>query len=197
MKAMKLIWGVLIIVSLCVGAGCSSTQTYSQQLSGKNLSANKTYAWLPTNDTTAPHNGLIYQNIRRAADRSMRKKGYRLDIQNPDMLLRTNVIVEHKQVFVRSRALDDSYYYYYPEASAGQWKEAYFSSYNVSRIPGYGIAPVNYAEGAVIIDVIEPNTNNLIWRGWSQEEVDSNKEVNKLYENVGKIFKDFPASGKK
>ncbi len=198
---MKLISGALIIFSLLIGAGCSSTQVYSDQVKGADFSAYKTYAWLPngkdTTDNDILDNEITYQNIRQAADKEMAERGYILDAQNPDLLLLAHTMFEEKQELVQS-PLYSSYNYNYPYHSFGAMYPYYYSGYaSAPYIAGYGINQVNYTEGTVVIDVVERRKNNLIWRGWSEERIDDYRDANELYKNVEDIFEKYPKKAKK
>jgi hypothetical protein len=198
---MKKLSGILIIFSLLVWSGCSSTRVHSDQVKDVNFSAYKTYAWLPNGkDTTSKtilNSEITYQNLRQAADREMAKRGYTLDAQNPDLLLLVHTMFEKRQELVQS-PLYSSYGYYYPGFYTGTWHPYYYGGYyNVPYVAGYDIREVTYTEGTVIIDVIDRKKNNLIWRGWSEERIHDYGDVNELYKNVEKIFKKYPVKAKK
>lgn len=54
-----------------------------------------------------------------------------------------------------------------------------------------------YREGTLIIDLMNPKTNNLVWRGWATVELgmitrEQTEEITNRV--VAKIFRRFPAS---
>ena len=57
----------------------------------------------------------------------------------------------------------------------------------------------SYRKGTLIIDLMDPKTNNLVWRGWATAAIDTitleqTEEI--INRAVGKIFRGFPASAK-
>jgi hypothetical protein len=60
--------------------------------------------------------------------------------------------------------------------------------------PGWGdvdVWKIPYTESTLVLDVIDPQTNTLIWRGYDSETVDFNKSeksINKAVDNLVKRF---------
>lgn len=199
---MRFLYSIIFVVSVGLFAGgCSSARINSDQVVGVDFSAFKTYAWLPNGrDTTNKsilNNEITLQNIRAAADKEMMGRGYRLDASDPDLLLMAHTNFEKREEIV-TRPYYSSYSYYHPGFSVGPWYPYYYSGYyNVPYIHGYGIEEIQYTEGTVVIDVIDREKNQLIWRGWSEERLYDYEDVEALYENVDKIFAEYPVKARK
>lgn len=198
-------WVYIILMGMMLGSlgSCSSARVYSDKVQGVDLSRFKTYAWLPSpKDTTdgnknALSSDIADQNIRAAVDREMQSRGYRLDPTNPDLLVLQHTNFQNRQETVRS-PIYSSYNYYYPGFYAGPWYPYYYSGYSsMPYITGYDIRQIEYTEGKVVIDVIDRDKHQLVWRGWSTEEIDTQKDVNKLYKHVEDIFDKYPVKAKK
>jgi hypothetical protein len=63
---------------------------------------------------------------------------------------------------------------------------------------GGGVSTIHYQEGTLILDFVDPKTDNLIWRGVGKKVVSetttpekSDREIN---DAVEKILKKFPPS---
>ena len=55
-----------------------------------------------------------------------------------------------------------------------------------------------YQESTLLIDVLDPESNDLIWRGWATGIVqtrDRDRGTERLLEGVRAIFKAFPPEG--
>jgi hypothetical protein len=178
--------------------GCSSARTYSDQVQGADFSVYKTYAWLPLDkgDTTAKaimDNEITYQNIIKAADEAMAERGYVLDTKNPDVLLKAHTMFEKERDVVRSPLYSSYNYYYYPGSPTGLWNPYYYNGYyNAPYVTAYDLREIEYIEGRIVIDVIDRQKKRLMWRGWSEEEIVDQKDVDDLYESVEDIFKKYP-----
>ena len=51
---------------------------------------------------------------------------------------------------------------------------------------------IPYKESTLVVDVIDPHTNQLVWRGYDTETIDfdkSEKTIHKSVENLAKRFK--------
>lgn len=194
---------VFIAIAAVFAGGCSSTRVHSDQVQGTNFSAYKTYAWLPNGRDSTDNRNTIWsseitqQNIRSAADREMKARGFTLDASNPELLLMVHTDFERKEAVV-SRPFYSSYNYYHPGFYTGAWFPGFYSGYyNVPYVYGYGIEQIEYTEGTVVIDAIDRQKNQLVWRGWSEETLYDYDDVNELYGNVDNIFKRFPMKEKR
>jgi hypothetical protein len=62
---------------------------------------------------------------------------------------------------------------------------------------GYGgVSVYKYEEGTLIIDFVEPNSKNLLWRGAAKSEIDNARTPEKrdkmINDSVQEILKHFP-----
>jgi hypothetical protein len=59
------------------------------------------------------------------------------------------------------------------------------------------ISYYEYPEGTLIVDLMEPKTNSLIWRGYASGIIDDSKpelDERKVSDAIRKMFEDFPGS---
>ena len=196
---MRLVYLSIYIMVISLLASACSRSVYSDKVDGANFEAFKTYAWLPNGKDTTDEgsssvfdNEITYENVRKAADKEMQRKGYTLDVTNPDLVLLAHLNFENIQE-IASIPLYSSYSYYYPGFYTGVWNPGFYGGYyNVPYVYGSGISQISYTQGTVVIDVIERKNSRLIWRGWSDKRIDDYKDVRGLYARVEDIFKRYP-----
>ena len=140
-----------------------------------NISNYKTYSWL--NETAIESRGLnpLYYNeltdkrIKKAVDSQLQSKGYTLVKEKGALELHYHIIVENK-----------TYPSLEPRQYIGQLQKA---------------TDVNYKEGTLIIDIMKPGENDLVWRGYATGIITyetTSKPEEAINYAVAKIFKSFP-----
>lgn len=167
----------LVIGSLCLGFalvffGCSPISVRTDYDHEVDFRKYQTFKWMPYPEKRKKRgvspNSLLDRRIRRAVERELEAKGYKLVGSGPaDALLAYNVVVE-KHVDV------DHYGYGY-----GYWGRRTY----VRR----------YKEGTIIIDVVDPELKQLVWRGAAQGLVghpEGNEE--RINEAMFKVFEKYP-----
>jgi hypothetical protein len=74
-----------------------------------------------------------------------------------------------------------------------------FVPYNQALLGARSTARVEYTANTIIIDVIDPESNEVVWRGSGETTPDSNATVEQnsdlIRRVVEKILKDFPPDG--
>ena len=101
---------------------------------------------------------------------------------------------------------------YAPSASNPDFTVAYYAStreklditnwdygYRWRRWPSERTMVTQYTEGTVVVDVIDPSTNELLWRGQGVASVsdDPDKYAKELNKTVGAIVQHFPAASQR
>ncbi|GAB3826354.1 DUF4136 domain-containing protein [Pontibacter rugosus] len=108
---------------------------------------------------------LLDQRIKEAVASELVKDGMRPNIENPDLLIAYDVAVDTKQLENQGYAFPDGLGYGY-----SYWY-GYRYRYTTNGLENY--RPVqSYAPGTVVIDIIDPTTNQLLWRGTSSANLD-------------------------
>ncbi len=174
--------GVLLLCAVLLAAGCSSVSVshdFDSQVDFANL---RTYSWITAPESTSESvqkelqtNSLIESRVKKAVNRQLAAKGLRETTQDPDFLVAFHTGVQDKTDV-------QSWGYGY-----GYW-----------GMRGGGVSTIHYQEGTLILDFIDPKSNNLIWRGTGKKVVSerttpekSEKEIN---EAVEKILAKYPPS---
>jgi hypothetical protein len=147
---------------------------------------------LPSSDPML-NNSITNRQLRADLVRELTQKGYMPDATAPDFLV---------AYYAGTMAKMDTTYWL-PDAG---WRYGYhrfglYGSRFRSAWPWYGYASPyptmdvrSYTSGAVIIDVIDPRTMELLWRGQGDATVsdDPTKYAADLNESVVAILKQFP-----
>jgi hypothetical protein len=118
-------------------------------------------------------NSITYQAMRDAIRRALESRGYRYAPDRAD--------------------LDVAYYV---AATPRVDIQAWDYGYDARGLPREYIDITHYTEGSVIIDIIDPATHKLLWRGQASTVVDTdpNKYIKELTRAVNEIVKKFPSA---
>ena len=161
-------------------SGMKITTDYNPEVA-PNFSAYQTYAWLPQPIRQDPrvYNAITENRVRRAVDNSLSAGGYRkLESGTPDFLVAWQAAIEGKVDVTMVNG-----YYGYGYRGWGAWG---------------GAQPVvrEYDEGTLILDVIDAESRELVWRGVAQAKISQNSSPDqrgrKINEAVSKILANFP-----
>jgi len=178
--------GALLIAAI---GGCSTmTSNYDYDRS-VSFSGFKTYGWLPdpqkkTGDLRIDGNSLLALRIRNAVESQLTAKGYtKQSTGNSDFLVGYHVTLKKKTTAIM---LNNSY--------GMSWRERY--RYGPSGRVGGPPETYSYDEGTLILDMVDPKTRKLVWRGSATDQVSlsANREAKqeKVNEAVKQILEQFP-----
>jgi hypothetical protein len=171
----------IIGAAALLAAGCSSVSTSFDYDTEADFSQLRTFAWMPSDQPAGSgaqqarlSNDLFTQRLRRAVNANLEAKGYSIDTEDPDF-----VVVYHTGVQDKVNVTNWGYTYgpYW-----GPW--------------GQSVDVHQYTEGTLIIDFIDWETKNLIWRGTAQKALSNRPDPDRvesvLQEIVDKTLKPFP-----
>lgn len=172
--------GVLLVA--LVLAGCARITVTADHDPSANFGALHTYAWRP-----GPQQGvgdprfdstLIDKRVRAAIDRVLASKGYRAAAPGTtaDFLVGYHAVVRQRT----------------SAQTINRWY-----GYRVVTLPGGpGTHAHDYDEGTLLIDVLDPATMQLLWRGSGTGVVDPQaspeKREQRINDAVERILADFP-----
>lgn len=177
---------IIMMLSSC------STMTidvdYNDSLSFTGL---KNFDWVPgtplkSNNPKVDSNTLLHDRIRQEITSWMLSHGYTKNKdEKVDFLIAYQLIVEDK---TKITVIND--YYDYPMGWGYGYRRPYGYS-GRSRQHAY-----EYKEGALIIDMVNPDTKKLMWRGSATDEVSASAKPDKknkqIKEAVDRILQEFP-----
>ena len=185
----KYIYLILAVAFVSALSACSSYNYYTAAANKTNLSSYRTFGWAPIrknpNKQWRPLDEIGNGKLQEAAKQALLTKGLALNQQNPDLLV--------SYATVTGRGTKTEYYspYYYggyPGFGFGYygWYRPFYYGYYGFGGPfgggygGYGYPQkVHYKEGTVIIDLIDPKTNTIVWRGYGVGELHNPKQTMK------------------
>lgn len=158
--------------------GCASTsQVFTDYDRSANLEEYQTFGWLPVSASIEARDPLYYnelndKRIKTAVANQLESRNYQFS-EKPELLIHYHIIMDDKTV-VRT----DPYGYYY----GPYWLRSEVNVYE-------------YREGTLIIDLMDADTNSLVWRGWITAFL-KNSNPEKMDESITKsvrmIFSEYP-----
>jgi hypothetical protein len=169
------------IAVVCILAGCSTMQIATDYDVEADFVGLKTYDWLPRPETASAdpriNSTLLESRVHNAVDAELAAKGYVKDASgSPDFLVGYHVAVQ-SQIDVYS--MNEFYGYH--------------------RGWGWGRSDVHvyeYDQGSLILDVVDPGTKHLLWRGGAEAEVrpsaSPEQREERIQKAVRKILERFP-----
>lgn len=175
----------------------------SEKTPGVDFKNYKTYAWLPTKDTSftkLASKKNVELALAQAVSQQLNMRGMQFDSLTPDCLFTYSLVLtktyqvgqEPPPVYApqsNAGALPGQYnmYYYVPASTAYYNPELYQGSMKVTT----------FRDGTLVIDMIDRKTNKIIWRTDAQgkvEEKDRKGVRPTINEIVPIMFKKFPIS---
>ena len=164
---------------LILGACSSEIRVSTDFDPDYDLNKYSSFGWLKTANIELEQNPLYYnelndKRIKSAVQEQLKRKGYMLLEAKPDLIVHYHIIVDDQSIVTT----DPFGYFYSP----------YWTHLQTTIR--------QYREGTLIVDIMDPKTNNLIWRGYAVspiEEVYTSSKIDSLVKiAVAKIFKKFP-----
>jgi len=168
----------IIFVLLLVFSGCSTLEVNVDYDEAYNFNEQKTYSI--NREFKDGENSLFIDRVKKAINMNLEAKNYKqITSSQADFIVTFNAKVENKT----------STYTDYQMVGMGRYR---YGGAMISTTSSY-----NYDDGTLVIDVINPKTKKIVWRGVGQAEVqqqDTPSEKQKyLNEIVTKIMEKFPA----
>ncbi|MDR5590874.1 DUF4136 domain-containing protein [Christiangramia sp. SM2212] len=189
MKFLKV--NLLIVVTIIMASCGSSGPTVKDDV--KKLKSYDSYAYLPNKDTIISRdydNDAINSTIIETINANMRENGFRLDKLQPDVLVYVHPMFD-EQVAVNANPVYTNYPYYRPGLYVGPYYRdfMYDNYFTIQRINGPRVKQVPYRERTIVIDFIDRRTNEILWRGTTDETIATRRIERETREYVDEIFK--------
>lgn len=159
-------------------AGCSGISTTSDWDESYDFSALSTYAWTEQG-AEGGVSEIMLRRMYAAVDDDLSAKGFsKADASTADVLIAYHTGTQDQQQY-------DTYGY-----GAGGWWGGYWGG-------GMTTTTVRtYTEGTLILDFVDRQKNELVWRGSASKTIDEmdspEQRVRTVQEAVTKLLKDFP-----
>ena len=189
MKRRNLGISSLVVVAAIVLAGCG-VQSYVEKDPSVDLNNYKTFA-LISEKGTKQENGKPYKDFKETylmdlVTKELEKNGWRKAKSNPDVLIDYDIMIENET----RRESDPVYsrptvrYFYNPYT--GRINSLYYPS----RYLGENSYTVPYKSGTITINIVDNDTDKLVWQGWAETEVTkrniSQEDMEKIVKSIFK-----------
>lgn len=202
---------LLFLIGIC---GCNVyTVTSSYYDRSVDFAKYSTFAWLPDSGVTARQdsfrnsaydNDIIRNNAKNYVVHNLSTKGYRVDVDAPDMLVQLVLFNEKKERRMVDYPPPPPPYYYYRNRF---YYPFYYPYYDYYTYYGWGCrnnycdyVPVykqTYVKGTISINVYDRKQKKLIWSASAEGDLyDPSYIQDHVHPAIRKILKDFPAKQK-
>lgn len=201
---MKALWkiGVAVFATMTLSVA-SQAQVSVDVDQNVNLKQFKSYAWLSPDIKVGPNplynSGLISNHVKHDVDVELAKKGLAYDEQQPDLLVSFHTYTEARKEQVPNAPIATPYLaptlLRFPRGFVSGWAYMPWGYANWPYQWNAGFRTVNYTEGTLIVDVVDAHTQQLIWRGVAQGQVNSTSNgINReLHTGIHRMFKKYPS----
>jgi hypothetical protein len=181
--AMRFAKRLTLLAFLLIPACAYAQDVHYNYAPGTNFAAYKTYQWVDIPNGSAPDQ-LIDQAIKRAIDEQLVEKGLTKVEKGADLYIGYQAVIkEEKEVNLWG-------------TGGGPWGLGGWGGFNTAQGQTSTI-PV----GTLVVNVLDREKKQLIWRGDASKTVDLKKDPDKNYANLqkvmAKLFKNYPPQRKK
>lgn len=175
---------ILVVIFLAVLNFSCNRNLYIEREPNIAIEQYRTYGWNKLEATKATHplysSVELNQTLMREIDKNLAKKGFRRNIATPDFLVDFHIYVEEQKF--QNLVCGAGFYRgerYLPDLS----QRTYCESPEI----------VNYDDGTLIIDIVDAQTGQLVWRGTAGEIIDNAAYATEIFrKKVKRILKKFP-----
>jgi hypothetical protein len=185
-----------MVAAVTLLAACAAVQIDSEYDKSADFTRLKTFRWVdgppvgigdPRVDDT-----VLQARVHLAVNRELEVKGLRrVDSGDADVLVNYYVSVEEKMTGER---VNDKYGYSPGDGWTQGARQGW--SWGLGAYDAPSVPTTYYEEGSVIIDLVDPATKRLIWRGSARTvvDLDNDDEVRRqrLNEAIQRIFTQYP-----
>jgi hypothetical protein len=182
---------MLITASMTTLSGCSTARISAEQDKNISFDTYHTFAWLPPDQKDLEKNITVRNQadaIQSAVDRELEIRGMLPDTSAPDLLVRFYIGI-HDHTTYHNEPM-----YSYPMSQPFFWGRRMWYGGGGGYYPVYNRSYQTVVrDGTLSVDVIDRKTNNVIWRGASEERVDDLASMSAgISQNTRAIFEKYP-----
>ena len=180
---MRIKWvGLVLVASLAVGCASSINVNHDYDTS-VDFNKYSTFAWIPqkTGSTSGnardamARNQLLDKRILSITNEQLQAKGLRIDTEDPDLLLAYHT------------GLQDV-------TSVTDWGYGYPRGYGAWGYRGIDVS--QYTEGTLVLDFIDGETKQLVWRSAASGAIDKNASPDErdaeMSQAIAKMLQKYP-----
>lgn len=174
----------LVLLMFLGVAGCSSVNVSSDYNKDFNFADLKNYDWhmsstAKVGDESIEGHPLLDELVQTAVEKNLAVKGYSKNSQSVDFYINYSVTTENE--------LDITTFNTYGGfPSNWGWRNGY-GRMGLSPMPRQEVFITTYRKGTLVIDVIDPVTSQLVWRGIGRKTIPDQYTTPKLTADVNEI----------
>jgi hypothetical protein len=190
---------VALLATLVLGACSSSPITVSTNHAAIDFSGFKTYAWLHA--SVAEENGkssdIIDGKVKAIVDADLGAKNFtKVTKDTADFYVNYNVTTQEKTDIKTYNSYGGYYPGYHSYGAYGPGRNYIYYDTRMAMPPLQESVITEYVQGTLILDVLDPKTNKLIWRGTGgkhlQDTATHAEREAIIKEMVAKLLADYP-----
>jgi hypothetical protein len=182
----------LFVLGVMVFAGCAAATISSDYNKDVDFSKLKTYSWSsdqPLSGDMKFDDPSLRETIRRSVEAELQAKGLQKSgAGQPDMLLKYYITVEQKKQVVGGFNSPPTF------DSHGRW----MGNSGPNNYAGMEAMTFRYSDGTFVLDMLNPASGDILWRGTLQAMVDPRGTPEKRKERapaaIAKVLAKFPPS---
>ncbi|MGK0500821.1 MAG: hypothetical protein ACJAYG_002475 [Oceanicoccus sp.] len=188
---------IALIAALTLGA-CSSI-TVTTDFSPIDFSGFKTYAWLYTDvvEENGKSNDIIDGKVKAIVDANLKSKDFTIVAKDSaDFYVNYNVTTQEKTDIKTYNSYGGYYPGYRSYGAYGMSRNYAYYDTRMAMPPLQEQVITEHVEGTLILDIVDPKTNKLVWRGTAGKHLDDavspedREEV--IREVVSKLLAQYP-----
>ncbi|MBC7829789.1 MAG: DUF4136 domain-containing protein [Chitinophagaceae bacterium] len=179
----------LVVIAAIVLAGCG-VQSYVEKDPSVDLKNYKTFAWINERGTKQ-ETGKSYKDFKQTymmelVTSELEKNGWQKAKSNPDVLIDYDIMIENETRRTSESVYSRSAVRYFYNPYTGRINSYYYPS----RYMGENNYTVPYKSGTITINIVDNESDKLVWQGWAETEV-TKKTISKddMEKIVKSIFK--------
>ncbi|GAB3202720.1 hypothetical protein ABID22_001029 [Pontibacter aydingkolensis] len=188
----------LILLGLCfLILGCAPTvdvnTDYAQDANFSQYQTFSFYQEQPTEAkaTSGNYDTMLDQRLKTAIRQSLSTQGLTYDASSPDLKVAYDVAVDTETEVNTNYAYPRGFGYGY-----SHWY-GYRYNYGFNRFPATYKTINQYKQGTIVVDLVDVDSNELVWRGVGEAPVDMAGDISQERINtiVSNILKQYPPTG--
>jgi hypothetical protein len=177
------VWFSLFILFAFASCG---VQSYVEKDPNVDLKKYRTYAWInednPKGKENKPYKDFQETYLKDLISKELEKNGFQKAKSHPDVLVDYDIMIEN-QVRERSQSVySRPFVRYFYNPYTGRINSMWLPS----RYMGENSYDVPYKSGTITINLVDNDSQKLVWQGWAETEV-TNRHIDK--DDMNKIVK--------
>lgn len=198
---MKLIKSFSIALIAIITHSCGPAVT-TMKPTNDNLDKYNTFSYLPNAALEMPDKNSkdgVNRMVIQAINDNMIDAGYRLERDAPDLLVLISSKIAQETEVDREPLYASYGYYNRPGLTVNPYySNFYYRGYTTfPRVVGYDTDTYNYKEGTLIIQLVDRETNETVWKGLSSKSIYDSANTKAMTNLVNAIFEEYPLLTKK